>query len=63
MCFVYILRCKDDLPYIGFSENLKERFIRHQNGNVPATKSRLPVELVFYCAFSNKCKALEFENI
>jgi len=62
MYYVYILKCKDDLPYTGFSKNLKERFNRHQNGNVPATKSRLPVELVFYSAFVNKYKALEFEK-
>jgi hypothetical protein len=29
---------------------------------VPATKSRLPVSLAFYCAFNNKYKAFEFDN-
>jgi putative endonuclease len=50
------------LPYTGFTENLKERFKRHQNGYVPATKSRLPIELIFYCAFVDEYKALEFEK-
>jgi putative endonuclease len=62
MFYVYILKCKDNSPYTGFSENLKERFKRHQNGYVPATKPRLPVDLIFYCAFTNKYKALEFEK-
>ena len=62
MYYVYILKCGDNLPYTGFSENLKERLNRHQNGYVPATKTRLPVELIFYCSFMNKYKALEFEN-
>ena len=50
------------MPYTGFSENLNERFSRHRNGYVPATKARLPVELIFYCAFVDKYKALEFEK-
>jgi putative endonuclease len=62
MFYVYILKCNDNLPYTGFTENLKERFKRHRNGYVPATKPRLPVELIFYCAFINKYKALEFEK-
>jgi putative endonuclease len=60
--YVYILKCNDKSPYTGFTENLKERFSRHQNGYVPATKARLPVELIFYCAFADKYKALEFEK-
>ena len=62
MYYVYILKCNDGSPYTGFSEDLKERIIRHQNGYVPATKSRLPIELIFYCAFINKYKALAFEK-
>jgi putative endonuclease len=62
MYYVYILKCKDNLPYTGFSQNLKERFNRHQNGYVPATKPMLPVELIFYCSFVEKYKALEFEK-
>ena len=62
MYYVYILKCNDSSPYTGFTENLKERFNRHQNGDVPATKLRLPVELIFYCAFVDKYKALEFEK-
>jgi predicted GIY-YIG superfamily endonuclease len=62
MYYGYILKCCDHSPYTGFTENLKERLKRHQNGNVPATKPRLPVELIFYCAFVDKYKALEFEK-
>jgi len=62
MYYVYILLCADDCPYTGFSEDLKERINRHTCGYVPATKSRLPVKLVFYCAFTDKYKALAFEK-
>jgi putative endonuclease len=62
MNYVYILICRDNSPYTGFTSNLKERFNRHTAGHVPATKSRLHVELIFYCAFPDKYKALNFEN-
>ncbi len=62
MQYVYILLCSDGKTYVGCTSDLKERFQRHINGQVPATKSRLPVSLAFYCAFNNKFKAFEFEN-
>jgi len=55
-------KCADNSPFTGFAEDLKERFNRHKNGYVPSTKPRLPVELIFYCAFINKYKALKFEK-
>jgi putative endonuclease len=59
--YVYILKCSDNCPYTGVTADIKERFRRHKNGEVPATKFRLPVELVFYCAFIDKYQALTFE--
>lgn len=60
--YVYILKCNNNLPYTGCTEDLKERVIRHQKGHVPATKDRLPVKLVSYFAFSNKYIAFNFEK-
>jgi putative endonuclease len=62
MYYVYILLCSDGATYTGWTENLKERFERHTKGYVPATKPRLPVELIFYCAFKDKYKAFEIEK-
>jgi predicted GIY-YIG superfamily endonuclease len=62
MFFVYILRCSDGLTYTGCTENLEERIDRHQKGQVLATKGRLPIQLVFYCAFQDKYKAFDFER-
>ncbi len=62
MQYVYILRCKDGTPYTGCTADLRERFRRHSDGGVPATKGNLPVELVFYCAFKEKLSAFEFEK-
>lgn len=62
MQYVYILRCKDGSPYTGCTSDLKERFKRHCDGQVSSTKAKLPVELVFYCAFKEKLKAFQFEK-
>ena len=60
--YVYILWCSDKKPYIGYAEDLKARMARHQKGQVPATKDRLPVKLITYFAFSNKYTAFNFEK-
>jgi predicted GIY-YIG superfamily endonuclease len=62
MHYVYILQCNDGFSYTGCTENLKERLQRHSNGYVLATSSRLPVEIIFYCAFKDKYKAFAFEK-
>jgi putative endonuclease len=49
MFYTYVLRSKkDNKLYIGYTEDLRERLKRHKKGNVPATKLRLPIELVYY---------------
>ncbi|HDH07433.1 MAG TPA: GIY-YIG nuclease family protein [Candidatus Moranbacteria bacterium] len=61
MYYIYSLKCKTGY-YIGCTDNLKDRIKRHQKGSVVATVNRLPVELEFYFAISNKYKAFEFEK-
>ncbi|MFZ6012994.1 MAG: GIY-YIG nuclease family protein, partial [Bacteroidota bacterium] len=48
--------------YTGCTSDINDRLHRHQSGYVPATKSRLPVELITYVAFTDKYKAFEFEK-
>ena len=62
MYYVYILKCNDGEYYKGCTENIDERMIRHTSGRVPATKDKLPVELISYVAFNDKYKAFEFEK-
>jgi putative endonuclease len=62
MFFVYILMCGDGKPYTGCTDSLKDRLDRHNKGYVPATKDRLPIELISYFAFSNKYTAFNFEK-
>lgn len=59
---VYILLCNDGTYYTGCTNNLEERIIRHQKGYVDSTKNKLPINLVFYCVFTDKSKAFEFEK-
>jgi putative endonuclease len=59
---VYILKCVDGKPYTGCTENLEERLQRHSNGQVPATESRRPMELIAHVVFRDKYKAFEFEK-
>ena len=59
---VYILKCADGKPYTGCTENLEERLERHENGHVPATKDRRPIDLITQVVFKDRYKAFEFEK-
>jgi len=57
-----LLSTKDDKFYIGSTSDLKKRLTTHQNGQVDATKNRLPVELIFYEAYLDKYDAIRRED-
>ena len=61
MYYVYSLKCRDGF-YIGCTENIEERLERHNKGYVPATKTRLPVNLEFYIATPSRHKAFSLEK-
>lgn len=63
MFYTYVLKSeKDNLHYIGYSEDLRKRVREHNHGLVQATKNRLPVKLIYYEACLNKQKALQSEK-
>lgn len=62
MWYVYILECNDGKTYVGCTDNIDKRLKRHQSGWVPATKKRLPIELLTYVVFQDKYKAFNFEK-
>jgi predicted GIY-YIG superfamily endonuclease len=62
MFYVYLLKCNDLKTYVGCTSDLKARILRHQSGQVPATKGRLPIELIQYSAFKEKIDAFKFEK-
>lgn len=64
MWYVYIIQSITDLDqrYTGASADLKQRMADHNAGKSKHTSKFAPWELVWYCAFSDKYKALEFEK-
>jgi len=63
MHYVYILlSSKDNRFYIGSTDNLKIRYNQHNKGQVPATKHRLPLKLIYYEAFVEKVDAIQEEK-
>ena len=62
MNYTYIVRCKDDSLYCGWTNNLEKRIQSHNAGiGAKYTKSRLPVELVYYETFDTKEEAMRRE--
>ncbi len=52
MFYVYILHSeKDGQLYTGFTDNLKTRVKKHNDGFVRATKHRRPLNLIYYEAY------------
>lgn len=65
MWYVYILRSVVDGVehfYVGFTEDLKQRFKMHNDGMVPHTAKFRPWEIKTYVAFRDKEQAIAFED-
>lgn len=63
MFYTYVLKSiKDGQLYIGWTDDLKQRFKSHNKGLVDATKSRIPFDLVYYEACIDKEKAIAREK-
>ena len=62
--YVYILKCNDGTYYTGFTSNLTKRIFEHDKGtHVDSyTYKRRPVELVYYCEFTNPDFAIDVEK-
>ncbi|WP_312668284.1 GIY-YIG nuclease family protein [Tissierella praeacuta] len=62
MCYVYILQCNDNTLYTGWTINLDKRIFMHNSGKASKyTRSRLPVQLVYFEKFNNKIDAQKRE--
>jgi putative endonuclease len=61
--YLYVLlSLKDNKFYIGSTSDLQSRVYLHLKGQVPATKHRLPVKLIFYEAYLDKYDAIRRED-
>lgn len=62
MNYTYIVRCSDGSYYTGWTNNLEKRIQDHNSGHgAKYTKSRRPVELVYYEEFETKEEAMRRE--
>ncbi|MDD3404245.1 MAG: GIY-YIG nuclease family protein [Hespellia sp.] len=62
MNYTYMVRCADGTLYTGWTNNLEKRVEAHNSGNgAKYTRSRLPVELVYYESFETKEEAMRRE--
>ena len=62
--FVYILKCKDNSFYTGFTNNLERRLYEHNAGlsKESYTYDKRPVELVWYEMFTEPTQAILIEK-
>ncbi|NLY37543.1 MAG: GIY-YIG nuclease family protein [Tissierellia bacterium] len=62
MNWVYILRCFDGSLYTGWTNNLEKRIAEHGRGRgAKYTRSRLPVEVVYYEIYQEPTQARKRE--
>ena len=60
--YTYILKCSDGTLYTGWTNHLEKRLKDHNAGKgAKYTKSRLPVELIYYETFASKEEAMRRE--
>ena len=63
MFYTYILKSKQDGDlYIGSTNDLKRRFIEHNQGFNPSTRHRMPLELIYYEAYKSEDDARHREH-
>jgi putative endonuclease len=62
-CYVYVLRSSiDGQFYVGLTRDLRARLELHNKGQVPSTKRRVPLELVYWEGCLNEGDAAQREK-
>ena len=60
--WVYMVRCKDDTIYTGYTSDLKRRIDQHNAGTGSRyTRARIPVKLVWTDEFATRRQAMRRE--
>ena len=61
--YVYILLSQAKLRYyVGQTQDFEKRFIRHNAGSVPSTKSGMPWELIKLIELESRSEAMMLEH-
>ena len=63
-CYVYILRSVNhpDRHYVGFTDDLRARLIKHNSGSVSHTAKHRPWEIKRAVAFRDRPSGIAFER-
>lgn len=60
--YTYILKCSDGVLYTGYTVNLAQRVLHHNNGKgAKFTRGRGPVEVVYFEVHPSKSQAMTRE--
>lgn len=60
--YTYMVRCRDGSLYTGWTNDLEKRIQAHNQGmGAKYTKTRRPVELVYYEEYESKIQAMKRE--
>ncbi|MBO0387466.1 GIY-YIG nuclease family protein [Burkholderia multivorans] len=60
--YIYIVRCKDDTLYTGYTNNVQARIEKHNAGKgAKYTKTRRPVVLLYQEGYETKSEAMKRE--
>ena len=63
MNFVYILKCRDESLYTGWTNDLEKRIETHNSGKgAKYTRGRTPVKLMYYEEYEDKLIAQRRER-
>lgn len=62
MFWIYLLKCRDNTYYCGYTNNLEKRLQLHNSGKASRyTRARLPVKIIYSEKFSTKSGAMKRE--
>ena len=60
--YFYVVACRDESFYAGYTNNLERRVKMHNQGKgAKYTRGRTPVDLVYYETFETKTEAMQAE--
>jgi putative endonuclease len=63
MLYTYVLQSETDNKfYVGFTKDIKLRFVQHNKGEVDSTRNRGPLELIYYEACISQRDATKRER-
>ena len=62
MHYVYLIESSGGNRYVGFTTDLRQRLLDHNEGRLRNTARYRPWRLITYLGFSSKKQALAFEH-